>query len=247
MSSRLTVTFAGAGDAFGSGGRFQACIAVSDGYDTILLDCGATSLTALKRAGVAPNSVTHVAVSHLHGDHFGGLPFLVLDGQFSRRETPLTVLGPVGTSERLKAAMDTMFPGSTGVARKFETRVEEVRAGTEFNGPAGAKLTFVQVDHASGAEAHAIRLGWHGTVIAYSGDTAWTAGLADVSRGADLFICEAYLQERKVPYHLSYGELLEHRHELQCGRILLTHMTTEMINAEGVEFERAFDGLVIEL
>ena len=29
-------------------------------------------------------------VSHLHGDHFGGLPFLILDGQFTRRARPLT-------------------------------------------------------------------------------------------------------------------------------------------------------------
>jgi ribonuclease BN (tRNA processing enzyme) len=42
-----------------------------------------------------------VFVSHLHGDHFGGLPFLILDGQFSGRTEPLTVAGPPGTADRL--------------------------------------------------------------------------------------------------------------------------------------------------
>ena len=80
------VTFAGSGDAFGSGGRLQACIAVqAAGHPTIVLDCGATSLAALKRERIEPNSVAAVIVSHLHVDHFGGVPLLILDGQFSGR------------------------------------------------------------------------------------------------------------------------------------------------------------------
>ena len=50
-----------------------------------LVDCGSTSLTALKAAGLDPGEIGTVFVSHLHGDHFGGLPYLVLDGQFRGR------------------------------------------------------------------------------------------------------------------------------------------------------------------
>ncbi len=87
----LTVQFVGAGDAFGSAGRFQACISLRGAATHVLLDCGASSLVALKRLGLDPGSVDVVLVSHLHGDHFGGLPFLVLDAQFGRRERPLLV------------------------------------------------------------------------------------------------------------------------------------------------------------
>ena len=92
----LTVTFAGSGDAFGSGGRYQACIHLRapDGSGPVLLDCGATSLSALKRLGLDPGEIAAVFVSHLHGDHFGGLRFLILHGQFSRRTEPLIVTGP---------------------------------------------------------------------------------------------------------------------------------------------------------
>ena len=70
----VTVTFAGSGDAFGSGGRYQTCIHLRgpDGV-AILLDCGATSLTALRACDLDPGEVGTVFVSHLHGDHFGGL------------------------------------------------------------------------------------------------------------------------------------------------------------------------------
>ena len=60
-------------------------------------------------------------------------------------------------------------------------------------------------------------------------------------------ICEAYFRDRRVPFHLSYGELLEHRGELGCRRIVLTHMTQEVIVAADVEMERASDGLVVHV
>ncbi len=81
----MRVRFAGSGDAFGSGGRWQTCIHLSGEGQVLLVDCGVTSLVALKAQGLDPDAVDSVAVTHLHGDHFGGLPFLILDGQFSRR------------------------------------------------------------------------------------------------------------------------------------------------------------------
>ena len=129
MTSGLTVTFVGSGDAFGSGGRLQACILLDDGEQRLLLDCGATSLVGLKRLVVDPNSINGIVLSHLHGDHFGGVPFLVLDGQFARRTRELAVWGPPGTAARLQQALELMFPGSTGVERRFAVRVTEVAPG----------------------------------------------------------------------------------------------------------------------
>src|SRR5215469_8246981 len=128
----LTVTFAGSGDAFGSCGRFQACIHLQpgSGIAPVLLDCGATSLTALKQLRLDPGEVTTVFVSHLHGDHFGGLPFLILDGQFSRRTTPLTIAGPPGITKRLTDTMECLFPGSSSARRRFDIRTVEIEPGT---------------------------------------------------------------------------------------------------------------------
>lgn len=120
MPQPLIVTFAGPGDPFGSGGRFQACLHVARPQGTpFLVDCGATSLTALKRLGLAPSDIGAVLVSRLHADHFGGLPFLILDGQFSRRTAPLAIVGPPGTRKRLSEAMEACFPGSASVRRRF--------------------------------------------------------------------------------------------------------------------------------
>ncbi len=125
----LRLRFIGSGDAFGSGGRLQTCLCLEGPGGRVLIDCGATALIGMKRAGVDPGSVGCVLLSHLHGDHFGGVPFLVLDGQFGRRESPLVVAGPPGSRERVTAAMEIRFPGSSRAARRFTTDLVEIPPG----------------------------------------------------------------------------------------------------------------------
>jgi ribonuclease BN (tRNA processing enzyme) len=142
--------------------------------------------------------------------------------------------------------MEALFPGSTSVERKFAVEVTEMAAGADYEfGDMSARAYLA--DHASGAPSHILRLEWHERVIAYSGDTAWTPALVAASRGTDLLICEAYFRDKKVPYHLSYAELIEHLAEFESKRIVLTHMTSEMIAANDVELERAFDGMAIDI
>ena len=96
----------GSGDAFGSGGRNTACFLLGDESGTVLLDCGASSLPALKRCGVRPADIDAVLISHLHGDHFGGLPFFFIDYLYNTpRSRPLPVAGPPGTEERVRQVM----------------------------------------------------------------------------------------------------------------------------------------------
>src|SRR6266511_1676578 len=242
----MRVRFVGSGDAFGSGGRWQTCIQVTAAEQTLLVDCGATSLVALKAQRLDPNAVDAVVVSHLHGDHFGGLPFLVLDGQFSRRTRPLVIAGPPGVQSRVHAAMEALFPGSTTVERRFPTDFVELMPRRPITvGP--TRVTAFPVEHASGAPSYALRLACGGREIAYSGDTEWTESLLEAARGTDLFICEAYTFERKIRYHLDYATLRAEAARLDCRRIVLTHMGPDMLaRAAEAAHERAADGLLIE-
>jgi ribonuclease BN (tRNA processing enzyme) len=239
------LTFLGSGDAFASGGRFNACMHLSGGEEPMLLDCGATALVALKRAGIDPASVGWIALSHLHGDHFAGLPWLVLDGQFAKRTRPLVIGGPPGTRDRLHQAFEALYPGAVGADRPFETRVLEMaeREPCRF-GP--ALITPFEVRHGSGAPAYALRLEYAGKVIAYSGDTEWTDALLEVARGADLLVCECNYFDKEVPGHLSHRTLAEKRAQLGCERVVITHMSEDMLSRLDVTpFEPAADGAVI--
>ena len=71
----VTVTFVGSGDAFGAGGRFQTCFMVDAPGFRYVIDFGATSLTALNQLGIDHTTIDAVVLTHIHGDHCGGLPF----------------------------------------------------------------------------------------------------------------------------------------------------------------------------
>ena len=247
MSSRVHIRFLGSGDAFGSGGRLQTSILVESGGFHALLDCGTTALIGLKRAAIDPAAIDAILVSHLHGDHSGGIPFFLLDAQFSHRLRPLVVAGPPGLAERLTQAMEVFFPGSSRVERKFETKVVEVPP--EIPTSLGAlSVTAYEVRHESGAPAYALRLELAGRVLAYSGDTEWTEALPRAAKDTDLFICEAYFYEKRVPFHLDYRTLMEHRSEIRTKRLVVTHMSADMLERlTKLEVEAASDGRVLEL
>jgi ribonuclease BN (tRNA processing enzyme) len=246
--SALTVTFVGSGDAFGSGGRNQACIHLRpQGGSAVLLDCGATSLAALKRLGLDPGEIATVFVSHLHGDHFGGIPFLILDGQFSRRTAPLSVVGPPGTSRRLADTMECLFPGSSTAPRRFGVDVTELAPGTSA-AACGWSARAWKADHPSGAPALILRLSLAGRTIAYTGDTAWTDSIADAAAEADLLIAEAYYRDKNIPYHLRLADLDAHRGRLTPRRVIITHMSADVLGADHATlFEQARDGLIVGL
>jgi ribonuclease BN (tRNA processing enzyme) len=215
---------------------------------TFLIDCGASSLIAMKRFGIDPASIDVVLVTHLHGDHFGGIPFLVLDAQFvSRRTRPLTVAGPPDLQRRVHDAMEVLFPGSSRVRRRFSLEFIELPEGEAID--IGAlTVTPYGVVHPSGAPAYALRVECGRKVVSYSGDTEWTDSLLRAARGADLFVCEAYFFEKKVPYHLDYRTLMAHRAQLGCRRLILTHMSEDMLRRLGeVEVEWAEDDKMLAL
>lgn len=244
----MKVKFLGSGDAFGSGGRLQPCILLQSHGMGCLLDCGATAMIAFRKYSVDPNTIDTILISHLHGDHFGGIPFFLLDAQMiSKRTAPLTIAGPPGTRQRLHDLMEVMFPGSAGIARKFPTEILEL--DPENSSRIGElDVTVFPVSHPSGNLSLALRVAAAGRIVAYTGDTEWTDSLLPAARDADLFISEAYLFDKKVRNHLDYPTLLEHLDDLHARRIVLTHMGQNMLeNLSSIPFEHAEDGMEIEI
>ena len=243
----MKVTFLGTGDSFGSGGRFQPCILVEHPGARLLLDCGASSLIAMRREMIDPGTIDAVVVSHFPGDHFGGLPFLILDGQFAHRERPLSIAGPPGIRERVRAAMEGLYPGSSATPQPYRIEYTELVSGLPAT-VAGCGVATVPVDHSPGAEGRGYRVECGGAVLAYSGDTQWTESLVELADGADLFVCEANFFEKRVPFHMTYRTLEAQRDRLRCARILLTHVGPEMLaHAADSAIELARDRMVVEL
>lgn len=247
----VRITFVGSGDAFAAGGRFNPCFHVDTGSDGALIDCGATSLVALRKQGIDPMSIATVFISHLHGDHYGGLPALLLEAKLvGKRSRPLTIAGPAGLSARLAVAIEAFYPRYSSVDWGFDLKLVEIRPGAEMQ-VKDICVTAFEVEHFSGAPSLALRLSFGDKILAYSGDTEWTETLIEVAEGADLFICECYMFERELRGHMTYRRIMENAGRLRAERLVLTHMSGDMLaHYDEIDRTRALpaeDGLVVDL
>jgi ribonuclease BN (tRNA processing enzyme) len=244
----MQLQFVGCGDAFGSGGRQNTCFHVTGERVNFLIDCGATSLPALKRLGIARDEIDLILITHFHGDHFGGLPFLLLDAQFTRRSRPLVIAGPQGIETRLAQVMEALFEHSSKTRQKFELSVVALKPEERRSFGAVDVTPFSVVHGESGGPFLAYRVEAEGRVIAYSADTEWTETLIPLGHDADLFIAEAYYYDRVVKNHLSLTTLEAHLQEIRPKRLVLTHMSDDMLGRlDTLDYTAASDGMVVEL
>lgn len=225
----MKLTILGSGDAFSSGARLPSCYALDSGDSNILVDCGPAILPALKRAGLNGNRYSHIVISHLHGDHFAGLPFFLIDAMFSsKRLEPLTLVGPPGLEFRLRLAFEVMYPRLIHMERKYELHFIEIVKETPLN-VAGFKVTAFEVDHYSGAPSYALRFEREDKVFAFSGDSGWTDNLIRAGNGADLYLMECNQFDLDLPMHLNYKRIDSAFDAIGAKKIMLTHMSDAML------------------
>jgi ribonuclease BN (tRNA processing enzyme) len=244
----VTVRFLGTGDAFNARGRCHSSYLVTTPSTTLLLDCGPSALLAMKRDNLSPEALDGIVISHLHGDHFAGIPFFFLTYIFDQpRQRPFTIVGPPHMEERLRDLYRTMYRDLTTYELPFELRFEEVSGGVPLVIGDTEILPFV-VPHQKTEVSLGFRLSVAGKVIVYSGDTGWTEALVTQSRGADLFICECCFYETRVDFHLDFPRIAEHRSRFSCKRLVLSHVGREVLaHRDEIADEIAQDGLVIDL
>ena len=249
------VQFLGSGGPFASGGRLQTCILIESDQGRYLIDCGMTTLVAMARFGIDPGSIDAVLITHLHGDHYGGLPLMIFEAlvnvhegsRYPLRTRPLRIVGPAETEERVRQLLDLFSWRTAFVAMKDASLLDfitlEPRRETVIGG-----LTVTAFPALHTPEATALRVTVSGKTIAYSGDTGWTNTLLEVAADADLFICQAYTIDVPQRGLLNYRTLQEHRDQLACKRLVLTHIGAQMQNRLAEVTEKvASDGLVITL
>lgn len=244
----LTITCIGTGDAFHSGGRLHSCFHFKSADNQLLLDCGSSSPAGFSRAGVAAEHVDAVIVSHLHGDHFGGIPYLLLAGKFLHQRTrPLLCVGPEGLQQRVAQTLNALYPGVLTDGLGFEViyQVLDPAAVLEVR---DARIRCMPVVHGGDAQALGLRIELGGRIVSYSGDSEWNDNLPLLAQGSDLFICECFSYDQAVPGHLNYLTLLRQQSCLSTHRLVLTHPGPELLTrAEELELELLYDGARLEL
>jgi len=243
---RLTVL--GCGDAFASGGQLNTCFHVQHTGIQVLLDCGATSLIGVRRQQIRSADIDYIVLSHFHGDHYGGVPFVLLDALVAKRTRPLTVISPPGGQSRIELLTECLYPGVMAQAKlAFPIHYHEYQNHQAIETP-HFHLQAWPVIHSPDSLPHAIRLTWEGRHIGFSGDTEWTDALRDVADATDLFICECNFYDQDKPSHLSYHTLQKRLPDLNTRRIVLTHLGESMLERkDSLALECLHEGQSLEI
>ncbi len=245
----VTVTLLGTGDAFASFGRVQAGYLIDAPGGRILMEAGPGLMPALKTNGIAPDSFDLLLISHLHGDHFAGLPFLILDYMWETpRKKVLTVAGPPKLEERTWLLMRTMFPHFEldKIKRKLKFVVLEPGSSTRLG---KFKVRAIRSPHTRPDISLSLRIDGGGKSIVFSGDSGWNDELVELSAGADLFLCECtYYESTELNFHLNYPLLAANRDKFKVRRMVLTHLGREVLSrADEIVLEMGYDGMKIEI
>jgi ribonuclease BN (tRNA processing enzyme) len=243
---KLDVTILGSSDAFCSGGHPHATYLVATRRATFLIDCGPTVLLALKRQAVDTASIDFVVISHMHGDHFGGLPFLLLEYIYERPRTrPLLVLGPRGIRDRVWTLMRALYPDVLPDTLPFKLEFRELEPEQPTT-VADVAIHPVRVPHQDEDVSLAVLFTSGDKRLLYSGDSPWDDRFVDLARGVDLFLCECTAYEEPMGRHIQWTTLKPLLPSLECRRLVLIHLGRDMrAHCAELGVECATEGLKI--
>lgn len=237
----------GCGDAFGSGGRNQSAYLIEAADRLFLLDCGPAALLAMKRAAIDPRRLDVIFLSHLHGDHFGGVAFFLIEYLYrAQRTRPLTIAGPPQTEGRVRQLLEIMYGG----AKEIPFLNFKILAPATPQRIAGIEVFPFRVPHQVDDVSLGLKIRYQGKQILFSGDSSWTDEFIERARGVDLFLCECSFYREQPGMHVNYQILRAHLERLECKKLLLTHLGEEMLAHSATLDSRvslADDGMVIEI
>lgn len=251
------VTFLGSGDAFNSGGRAHSCYLVEDAAGCCVVDFGATALMALKRVGKKPSAISSVLLTHLHGDHFAGLPFLLIDGIFREPRGPLTIAGPVGVEQRVRDLARACYRDLLSDGTPFDLTFVEWQDDRPVTVDGRAVLPVPAFHQDPPERAYSLRVATPGASLVFTGDTGWTDRLSTVHTGADLVVAECSQWNDVYDRHLGRADWARLMPSLSGKRVAVSHLGEDALahldelralaKASAVDLTVAEDGLRLEL
>lgn len=221
----MEVSFLGSANAFASEGRLWSSFIVDGKYQ---FDAPPTMLPQLKNLGIPLEDIEVIFITHFHGDHFVGLPFLLLEYVYmTQRTTDLTIVGPPGCKEMLEDFATRVYPNiikDAGYQRIYVDAKpgEEQRAGS---------LTFTSepMNHVKKDGLHAMgyRVKIGDKILSYTGDTMFCEEAVRLGDGADVYVVDCTYPEGCGPEHMGLDDIKVIRERITPDtKLVLTHMST---------------------
>jgi ribonuclease BN (tRNA processing enzyme) len=219
----LELSFLGSANAFTHGGRYWSGFVANGSF---VFEAPPTLLPHLKHLAIPLTDIQAIFISHFHGDHFLGLPFLFLDYLYlTPRQADLLIVGPPGIEAKSEALADLAFPGLSGADASYRRVYLEASPGSE-RPLASARFQAVKMRHAGEKlECFGYKLRLDDMTVAYTGDTEMCDEIFLLAEGADVLVMDCSYCQGEGPEHLGLEGALEVRKRVSPRTtIILTHL-----------------------
>ncbi len=195
------------GPNFGPERNESANAVVVDGH-IYLVDLGEGGLAALRKTGLNYRNVARVFLTHLHDDHHGDVPSLLTHQWTDGRTQPTVVAGPYGTARLVAAALEY---AAANAAIRLVDEARSVKPSDIFSGQdleatseprevyRDDRVAVSSIENTHFPDEAKLKIPYRSLSyrfdtptrsIVFSGDTAYSANLVRLARGADVFVCE---------------------------------------------------------
>lgn len=219
----MEVSFLGSSNAFAADGRYWSSFIVNGKYQ---FDAPPTMLPQLKRLGIDLANIEVIFISHYHGDHFVGLPFLLLEYVYmTPRTKDLHIVGPPGCEEWLEDFSGRVYPNITKAAG-YKRIYIDANPGEEQH-VAGLTFTAFAMNHVKkdGLQAMGYRVRIGDQTVAYTGDTMFCEEAISLGDGADVYVVDCTYSEGGGPEHMGLDDIRVIRERISpATQMVLTHL-----------------------
>jgi ribonuclease BN (tRNA processing enzyme) len=173
-----------------------------------LVDCGYGTMRALVAAGVGFQPVSTIFLTHLHDDHTADLAAMLAHQWTSSKTTPTHVYGPYATESTVQGALAffranveirmvdegrTVDPATLFFGHDIDAGNDPVRVFADERVVVTAATNTHYPERAVARMRHrslGYRFETSTRTICFAGDTAYSANIVRLARGADVFVCE---------------------------------------------------------
>ncbi len=227
----LKVRVLGSGGAINDGRLYTSLLI---GYK-VLIDPSPTSIWALKKVGAKLKDLTHILITHYHGDHFFGLPSILLEMYVKEAPSELYIVGPYSVEPRVRDILELAFPRmSDPIIEKLKpTFLSLTPKGLEGEEIGGVKLWAFPGKHA--IDSYSLVVEVDGKRVGYSGDTLLTDGVKEMVRLSDLSFLDMNDPQSRIGDHMNKEDILTIRREFPDKRLCVIHTKVLPQPFEGVE------------
>jgi ribonuclease Z len=237
----IEVTLLGTGSPMVDPNRAGPSTLIQAGDQRFLVDCGRGVLMRAAALGVGAANVTALLLTHLHSDHITDLSDVITTRwvtTFTR--TPLTVIGPPGTSAVVDATLSALAPDigyriahHADITEPPAVEVHEFTDGVVWD-QGGVKILTARTDHRPVEPTIGFRIEFDGTAVVLAGDSVPCASLDALATGADALVHTAIRKDlvERLPqqrirdildYHSSVQDAAATAARAGVGTLVLTH------------------------